>query len=86
MEKKVRYPKVLDSKYLVKVNGETAVSKDTLKDANFYVNSLVVTDVVERVEVVRQTITETVINTFTPEVKRVLVTADDLGADFEELA
>ena len=78
--KKVNTPKVLESQYLVRVNGEIVdTAKDiSLKQARDIVRDLNITENVKRVEIVRQSITETVINTFEPKATVSLIAVDDL--------
>ena len=85
--KKPATPKVLSSQYVVKVNGEAlpeaqqASDKTSLKLARDIVRNLTVNDTVKTVEIVRQNVTETVINTFEPKATVSLVSVDDLGLE-----
>lgn len=81
--KKVATPKVLSSQYVVKVNGEQLPDsqRESLKLARDIVRNLTITDAVKTVEIVRQNVTETVINTFEPKATVSLVSVDELGLD-----
>lgn len=82
--KKVNTPKVLESGYVVKVNGEqVSESKSSLKEARDIVRALAITDDVKTVEIVRRNLTETLINTFEPKPSVSLVQVDDLASGLE---
>lgn len=74
--------KVLESNYVIKINGIAVYGHglDTLSKARKQVKSLVLTETVQEVAIVRQTVTETVMDTFKPVVQRVL-TSDCLSLD-----
>jgi sulfur carrier protein ThiS len=81
--KKQATPKVLSSQYVVKVNGEQLPNsqRESLKLARDIVRGLTITDAIQKVEIVRQNVTETVINTFEPKATVSLVSVDDLGLE-----
>ena len=82
--KKQATPKVLSSHYVVKVNGEILASaqpQESLKLARDIVRNLVLNDQIKTVEIVRQNVTETVINTFEPKPTVSLVAVDELGLE-----
>lgn len=85
--KKARPLKVLQTAYTVTINGNMVKSfggsedaKTDLAAARKYVANLSINDTIESVAIARITTTETIINTFTPKVQRVL-TADELGLE-----
>jgi hypothetical protein len=87
--KKSRPLKVLQTEYVVKINGQPVQSFGTSPDAKTdlaaarkYVANLSINDTIESVSIVRITTTEATINNYTPKVQRVL-TVDDLGFDEE---
>jgi hypothetical protein len=87
--KKSRPLKVLQTEYVVKINGQPVQSFGTSPDAKTdlaaarkYVTNLSINDTIESVSIVRLTTTETTINNYTPKVQRVL-TVDDLEFDKE---
>ncbi len=80
--KKNKGPKTVASRYVVKVNEQPVQTFDSLKDARAYIGSMVVNEGVEGVSIVRETVTETLINSFTPKTTTIL-TADSLGFDDE---
>lgn len=65
-------PKVIESKYFIKVNGTVVCECDSLSQARKEVKQLPLTSDVEEVAITRRTLTETVINKFKPEVTRTL--------------
>lgn len=82
--KKSRPLKVLNSQYVVKINGNAVKSfssdfdtKTALAEARKYVANLSINDTIQNVTIVRETLTQTVLTVFTPKVQTVL-TADDL--------
>lgn len=82
---KRKQTKVLNSNYLIKVNGEPLSpiligNLDTLSKARKQVKKMIIDDRVQEVAIVRQTVTETVMDTFKPIIQKVL-TADDLSLD-----
>lgn len=80
--KKVNTPKVLESGYVVKVNGEVRSEiKGSLKEARDIVRALTIDETVKTVEIVRRNVTETLINTFEPKPSVSLVQVDDLTLD-----
>jgi len=83
--KKVNTPKVLESGYVVKVNGEQLPGQptSTLKEARDVVRGLQLTADVKTVEIVRRNLTETLINTFEPKPSVSLVQVDDLADGLE---
>lgn len=84
MEKKQKVPKTVGKRYVVQVNNNPVFTGETLKEARAYVTSLVINDSIEGVSIVKETVTETLLSTFTPQVQKVLV-ASDLDFDTEEL-
>jgi hypothetical protein len=85
--KKARPLKVLQTAYTVTINGQMVKSFGGNKDAKTdlalarkFVANLSINDTIESVSIVRITTTETIINTFTPVVQRVL-TVDELGLE-----
>jgi hypothetical protein len=85
--KKARPLKVLQTAYTVSINGQMIKSfggsddaKTDLALSRKYVANLSINDTIESVAIARITTTETIINTFTPIVQRVL-TADELGLE-----
>jgi hypothetical protein len=79
--------KVIQTAYTVSVNGQMVKSfsgspdaKTDLAIARKYVANIPLTDTIESVSIARITTTETIINTFTPKVQRVL-TSDELGLE-----
>lgn len=81
--KKQATPKVLSSQYVVKVNGVQLPDsqRESLKLARDIVRGLTITETVQKVEIVRQNVSETVINTFEPKATVSLVAVDELGLE-----
>lgn len=83
---KRKQTKVLNSNYIIKVNGQPLYSSGfgTLSKARKQVKLMPVNEGIEEVAIVRQTVTETVMDTFKPIIQKVL-TADALCLDEGEL-
>lgn len=73
-------PKVLDSTYIIKVNGTVTSTSNSLSEARRQVKQIPLTEDIEEVSITRRTLTETVLNRFKPEIKRAL-TVDDFFDD-----
>jgi len=72
MEKTNRVPKVKNSKYVIKVNGEIVDRHDRLAMARKALEKLSIPSGTKSVELIRETTTETTINTFKPKQVTVL--------------
>lgn len=73
------------SNYLIKINEELAETKPSLREARQHIKNMPILDTVNCVSIVKQTITETVLDSYEPKLTKVLV-ATDLGFDEGELS
>lgn len=75
--------KTILTSYVIKVNNEPATIKASLAEARREVKGMPVNDGVNIVHIVKQTVTEQILDTYEAEVKRVLKASDlDLSDDF----
>lgn len=69
-------PKVLDSVYVVKINGTTLHTATTLREARHLVKQIHLKEDIKEIQIVRKTLTETIINNYKCDYKKIL-TIDD---------
>ena len=81
MERQKPKPKVVETIYGILVNGELLYSYSSLQEARKQVKTLHISQEIQKVEIVRQNVLQTLIDTYKPEVNRVLV-AGDLDFDW----
>jgi len=74
-------PKVVETIYGILVNGELLFSFSSLLEARKKIKTLHIAPNVEKVEIIRQNVQQTLIDSYKPEVSRVLV-AGDLDFDW----
>lgn len=79
MEPKI---KTIGTNYIIKVNGEFAETKPTLGEARRHVRAMPIHDSILKVEILKQTLTEQVLDVYETKTKKVLE-ATDLGLDDE---
>lgn len=76
--------KVLNTRYTVKLDGLDSQSFESLKEARDHVKSLAGSSSINRVDIVRQNMSETHIDSYVPKTTTVFVASElgnDLGAD-----
>ena len=74
-------PKVVETIYGILVNGELLYSFNSLLEARKKVKTLHITQDINKVEIIRQNVQQTLIDSYKPEVSRILV-AGDLDFDW----
>lgn len=77
MEPKI---KTVGVTYQIKVNNDVAEAKDTLREARQHVKAMPISDDLNKVTIVKQTVTEQIIDVYEPQVTKILV-AGELGFD-----
>lgn len=78
-------PKVVETMYAILVNDDVVDREfQTLAKARSYVKNMRMSEDVEKVEIVKQCITHTLLNVYKPKLTRTLVAGDlDFGGDGE---
>lgn len=71
-----RIPKVVETIYAILVNGELTDSFKSLREARKSVQNLSLTKETKEVQIVKQCVSHTLLDTFKPEISRVLVARD----------
>jgi len=79
MEPKV---KTINVAYVIKVNNDDTDAKATLREARQAIKSMPINDDLVKVSIVKRTTTEQVLDTYEPQVTKVL-TASDFSLDIE---
>lgn len=65
--------KTINTSYIIRVNNEVAATKPTLKEARQHIKDMVINDNIFTVFIVKQTVTESVIDTYHTKTTKVLV-------------
>lgn len=74
--------KTIQSQYIIKLNGDICDTRPSLKEARVRVKELPINDNIFNVSIVKQTITETIVDTYKTKTTTVLV-ADQLDEGLE---
>ena len=74
-------PKVIQSYYAVRVNGTDIINYEKLAEARQYIKSINLHERIMKIDIIRYTTTETLLDTFTPVYEKVLSSDDFFSFD-----